>query len=132
MVLSFIDSGVLIAAARGDSPRSQVALDILADGNRIFCSSIFVRLEILPKSVFYKQTLEQEFYESFFEGVVHWMRDLDTLTQSAYELACTYGLSGFDALNIAAAMLLKADEFITTEKSTKPMYRVPSIQFVTV
>ncbi|NJM75841.1 MAG: PIN domain-containing protein [Acaryochloridaceae cyanobacterium RU_4_10] len=132
MMLSFIDSGVLIAAARGDSSRSQKALDILADGDRIFGSSIFIQLEILPKSVCYKQTLEQEFYESFFQGVVHWMRDLDTLTQSAYELACTYGLSGFDALNVAAAILLKADEFITTEKPTKQMYRVPSIQFVTV
>jgi predicted nucleic acid-binding protein len=132
MVFSFIDSGVLIAAARGDSSRSEAALDVLADGDRIFCSSIFVQLEILPKSVCYKQTLEQEFYESFFEGVIHWMSDLDTLTQSAYELACTYGLSGFDALNVAAAILLKADEFITTEKNTKPMYRVPSIQFVTV
>jgi predicted nucleic acid-binding protein len=132
MVLSFIDSGVLIAAARGNSLRSQKALDILADSDRIFGSSIFVRLEILPKSVCYKQTLEQEFYESFFEGVVHWICDLDTLTQLAYELACTYGLSGFDALNVAAATLLKADEFITTEKPTKPMYRVPRIQFVTV
>ena len=132
MVLSFIDSGVLIAAARGDSSRSQKALDILTDGDRIFGSSIFIRLEILPKSVCYKQTLEQEFYESFFEGVVHWMSDLDTLTQSAYELACTYGLSGFDALNVAAAILLKSDEFITTEKPTKPMYRVPNIQFMTV
>jgi len=35
-------------------------------------------------------------------------------------------------LNVAAAILLEADEFITTEKSTKPMYRVPDIQFVTV
>jgi predicted nucleic acid-binding protein len=128
MVLSFIDSGVLIAAARGNSLRSQKALDILADSDRIFGSSIFVRLEVLPKPVCYKQKL----YESFFEGVVHWMCDLDTLTQLAYELACTYGLSGFDALNVAAATLLKADEFITTEKPTKPMYRVPSIQFVTV
>jgi predicted nucleic acid-binding protein len=132
MVLSFIDSGVLIAAARGNSSRSQVALDILANGDRIFCSSIFVRLEILPKSVCYKQTLEQEFYESFFEGVAYWMSDLETLTQSAYELACTYGLSGFDALNVAAAILLKVDEFITTEKPTKPMYRVPNIKFVAV
>jgi predicted nucleic acid-binding protein len=39
-VLSFIDSDVLIAAARGDSPRSQVALDILAGGDRIFDPSI--------------------------------------------------------------------------------------------
>ncbi len=132
MVLSFIDSGILIAAARGNSPRAQLALDILADSDRVFGSSIFIKLEVLPKSVCYKQTLESEFYEAFFQGVTHWMSDLETLTQSAYQLACTYGLSGLDALNVAAAILLEADEFITTEKSTKPMYRVPDIQFVTV
>lgn len=132
MVLSFIDSGILIAAARGNSPRAQLALDILADSDRVFGSSIFIKLEVLPKSVCYKQTLESEFYEAFFQGVTHWMSELETLTQSAYQLACTYGLSGLDALNVAAAILLEADEFITTEKSTKPMYRVPDIQFVTV
>ena len=132
MVLSFIDSGILIAAARGNSPRAQLALDILADSDRVFGSSIFIKLEVLPKSVCYKQALESEFYEAFFQGVTHWMSDLETLTQSAYQLACTYGLSGLDALNVAAAILLEADEFITTEKSTKPMYRVPDIQFVTV
>ena len=132
MVISFIDSGILIAAARGNSPRAQLALDILADSDRVFGSSIFIKLEVLPKSVCYKQALESEFYEAFFQGVTHWMSDLETLTQSAYQLACTYGLSGLDALNVAAAILLEADEFITTEKSTKPMYRVPDIQFVTV
>jgi predicted nucleic acid-binding protein len=128
MVLSFIDSGILITAARGSSPRAQLALDILADGDRIFGSSIFIKLEVLPKSVCYQQIIEEE----FFQGVTHWMSDFDTLTQSAYQLACTYGLSGLDALNVAAAILLEADEFITTEKPTKPMYRVPGIQFVTV
>ena len=132
MVLSFIDSGILIAAARGNAPRVQLALDILADSDRVFGSSIFIKLEVLPKSVCYKQTLESEFYEAFSQGVTHWMSDLETLTQSAYQLACTYGLSGLDALNVAAAILLEADEFITTEKPTKPMYRVPDIQFVTV
>ena len=132
MVLSFIDSGILIAAARGNSLRAQLSLDILADSDRDFCSSIFIKLEVLPKSVCYKQNLESEFYEVFFQGVTHWMSDLEILTQSAYQLACTYGLSGLDALNVAAAILLEADEFITTEKSTKPMYRVPNIQFVTV
>jgi hypothetical protein len=62
MVLSFIDSGTLITAARGNSPRAQLALDILADGDRVFGSSIFIKLEVLPKSVCYKQTLESEFY----------------------------------------------------------------------
>ena len=132
MTLSFIDSGILITAARGSSPRSQLALDILADGDRIFASSIFIQLEVLPKSVCYQQTLEREFYEAFFQGVTYWVTDLETLTQSAYQLACTYGLSGLDALNVTAAFLLQADEFITTEKPTKPMYRVPGIQFVTI
>jgi predicted nucleic acid-binding protein len=132
MIHSFIDSGILITAARGSSPRSQLALNILADRDRIFSSSIFIKLEVLPKSVCYQQTLEREFYETFFHGITHWMNDLDTLTQSAYQLACTYGLSGLDALNVAAAILLKSDEFVTTEKPTKPMYRVPNIQFVTV
>jgi hypothetical protein len=52
--------------------------------------------------------------------------------QSAYQLACIYGLSGLDALNVAAALSLQSDEFITTEKPTKPMYRVPNLRFVTV
>jgi len=52
MVLSFIDSGILIAAARGNSPRAQLALDILADSDRVFGSSIFIKIEVLPKSVF--------------------------------------------------------------------------------
>jgi predicted nucleic acid-binding protein len=132
MLHSFIDSGILITAARGDSPRSQLALDILADSRRIFSSSIFIKLEVLPKSVYHQQSLESEFYETYFQDVTYWSNDLEILTQSAYQLACTYGLSGLDALNVAAAILLKADEFITTEKPTKPMYRVPDIQFVTV
>jgi predicted nucleic acid-binding protein len=132
MVHSFIDSGILITAARGSSPRSQLALNVLADSDRVFCSSIFIKLEVLPKSVCYQQTLECDFYEAFFQGVTYWASDLDVLTQSAYQLACDYGLSGFDALNVAAAIVLKADEFITTEKPTKPMYRMPGIQFVTI
>jgi predicted nucleic acid-binding protein len=132
MVLALIDSGVLITAARGNSPRSQQALDILADRDRIFGSSIFIKLEVLPKAVCYQQTLECEFYEAFFQGVTHWLTDLEPLTQSAYQLACTYGLSGLDALNVAAAIWLQADEFVTTEKPTKPMYRLPSIRFVTI
>jgi hypothetical protein len=64
--LTSIDSGILITAARGNSSRSELALDILADGDRTFASSIFIKLEVLPKSVCNKQTLESEFYESFF------------------------------------------------------------------
>jgi hypothetical protein len=37
-----------------------------------------------------------------------------------------------DALHIAAAISVDAEEFITTEKSTKPMYRVTDIKIVSL
>jgi predicted nucleic acid-binding protein len=50
MVHCFIDSGILITAARGSSPRSQLALDILADRDRVFSSSIFMPLMLQQQS----------------------------------------------------------------------------------
>jgi predicted nucleic acid-binding protein len=132
MTLAFIDSGVLINAARGSSPRSPQALDILATDHRRFASSIFVKLEVLPKPICYKQTLEQAFYEIFFEGVSCWADDLEALTQTGFVLAAKYGLSAMDALNVAAAITVKADEFITTEKPSKPMNRVPGLIFINI
>ncbi len=89
-------------------------------------------MEVLPKAICYKQQAEVNFYEFFFGNVTDWATDLEMLTQSAYELASTYGLSRLDALNVAAAIGLNADEFVTTEKPTKPMYRVSDLRFVSV
>lgn len=132
MKRSFVDSGVLIAAARGNSDRTERALAALSKLDQVFLSSIFIKLEVLPKAICYKQQAEINFYEFFFSNVTNWATDLEQLTQSAYELASTYGLSGLDALNIAAAIALNADEFITTEKPTKPLYRVPNLYFISI
>lgn len=132
MKRSFVDSGVLIAAARGNSNRAERALAALSEAEQIFLSSIFIKLEVLPKAICYKQQAEVNFYEFFFSNVVNWATDLEALTQSAYKLASDHGLSGLDALNIAAAIALDADEFITTEKPTKPLYRVPNLHFVSI
>jgi hypothetical protein len=37
-----------------------------------------------------------------------------------------------DALHVAAALQIQADELITTEKPTKPMHRVREIQIVSI
>jgi len=49
---TFIDAGVLIAAARGRDAPSMSALEILDDQSREFVSSPFVELEVLPKAIF--------------------------------------------------------------------------------
>jgi hypothetical protein len=37
-----------------------------------------------------------------------------------------------DALHITVALAIGAEEFITTEKSTKPMFRVMEIQMISI
>lgn len=129
---TYIDSGVLITAFRGVQSASIRANTILNDGNREFVSSQFVKLEVLPKAIYNNQQDEAEFYETFFAAVSYWATELEQITQDAYQLACTYGLASMDALHVTAAIRLKADELITTEKPTKPMHRVTQIQVFSI
>lgn len=129
---TYIDSGVLIAAFQGIQSVSIKANQILNDENREFASSQFVKLEVLPKANFNKQEDEAEFYETFFSAVIYWATDLEKITQDAYQLGCTYGLAAMDSLHVAAAIQIKADELITTEKPTKPMHRVREISIISI
>ncbi|MEH1925248.1 nuclease [Nostoc sp.] len=90
------------------------------------------QLEVLPKATFNKQQDEAEFYETFFSAVIHWPTDLEQILQNADQIACTYGLAAMDALHVAAAVQIKADQLITTEKPTKPMHRVTEIQIISI
>ncbi len=116
MKRTFVDAGVLITAARGVAELSAAAMQVLSDPNRIFLSSLFVRLEVQPKPTYFKLTPELRFYESFFAAVREWASPHDALTQRALTIACTFGLSAIDALHVAAAELLGADELVTTER----------------
>lgn len=132
MTRTYIDSGVLIAAVRGGDAVSDAALAVLDDPTREFVSSAFVRLELLPKCTYNKRDAEQAFYEAFFESVVGWADALPAVVETAYTEACRNGLQAVDALHVASAIHLEADELVTTEKNTKPIHRVKSIQVVSV
>jgi predicted nucleic acid-binding protein len=108
------------------------ALHVLTDPNREFVSSPFIQLETQPKAIYNQQQLEVEFYATFFNEVTYWALDLEQITQTAHRIAQTHGLAGMDALHIAAALSMGADEFVTTEKPTKPMYRVTEILVVSI
>lgn len=132
MKRTFIDAGVLVAAARGVGEISEKALEVLQDSDREFASSIFIKLEVLPKAVYNRQTDEAEFYETFFNAVTYWANDVERIIEEAYRIACTYGLASMDSLHVAAALLVGAEELVTTEKPTKPMYRVTGIQVISI
>lgn len=118
-----------MAAARGPQESAQRALEILQNPQREFISSVFLELETLPKAMYFRRQSEVEFYRAFFAGSQQ-VPAIDLLVLSAQRLAAKYGLNGMDALHIAAAHALGADEFITTEKPTKPMYRVSEFKVI--
>ena len=132
MILTYIDAGVLIAAARGTNPIAMKALNILDDPNREFASSIFVKLEVLPKSIFHKKKFETEFYEIFFNSVKSWANSIDSIVRDGYQEACKSGLAALDALHVASAISVGAIELITTEKPDKPICKVSSIKVISI
>jgi len=132
MKITFIDSGVLVAAARSVGDLSEKALSILEDSEREFASSEFIKLEVIPKAIYNRQTKESEFYETFFSFVTYWANDLEKIVQDAYQIAFQYGLAAMDALHVAAALSVGAEELITTEKTTKPMHRVTNIRVISL
>jgi predicted nucleic acid-binding protein len=129
--LTFVDAGVLIAAARGAGARALAAFSVLDDPTREFASSAFVRLEVLPKAVYNRRQAEEIFYESFFAAVTRWADPTITLNDS-FNAASAYGLSALDGLHVTAALSLRADELVTTEGATKPIHRAQGIRIVSI
>jgi len=111
---------------------SSRAMSILDDPQRAFVSCEILRLEVLPKAVYHGNAEERDFYETFFAGVTEWADSFPEILATAYRVACDHGLSAMDALHVAAAISLGADEFVTAEKSARPLHRVRSINIVSI
>ena len=62
MKLTFVDAGVLIAAARGGSDQAERALAVLEGPEREFAASPFLRLEVLPQAAFSRRASETALY----------------------------------------------------------------------
>ncbi len=126
-IRTFLDSGVLITAASSRGSEQQAALAILEDPSRVFLATPLLALEVVPKATFHKQELELSFYERYLASAAMY-RGLNRIEQIARLEAARRGMAALDALHVAAAFLLKADEFITTEKPSKPIYRTTLVK----
>jgi len=93
LIRTYVDSGLLIAAARGGGRFGARALEILRDrGAREFVSSDYVKLEILPKPTYFGREAEVKFYSAYFSTVSEWLKfDVGHL-EAAFEEACRSGL----------------------------------------
>jgi predicted nucleic acid-binding protein len=130
--LTFVDAGVLIAAARGGNVQAARAMEILDDPEREFAASPFLRLEVVPQSRFNKRETEVAFYEAFFASVQRWATDLEAVTNIAIREASLNGIQAMDALHVAAAVTVGVSELITTEKRSRAIHRTRSVKIVTI
>lgn len=127
MTKTYIDANTLIVAFRGDHPASDAALGLLGEPEWTFVSSAYVRLETLRKPLFYRREDEIAFMESYFSVVSLWVPTGDELVERALRLAAQLDLGAMDALHAAAALEAGADLFVTMERPTKPLFRVPGL-----
>lgn len=132
MTRTTVDSGVLIWAARGVGDLALRAMRVLDDPERSFASTLFVKLETLPKSEHFRRRGEVELYESYFDGCIGWARVTEALAGFALDEARRHGLAAMDALHIVSAWLAEADEIVTSEKATKPIHRTDRVRVVSL
>lgn len=132
MTITWIDAGVLITIVRGDQLRAGHDLAILRDPGRTFVASAFLRLELLPKALYHRNHSEVAFYEKFFTQVSDWAKPIEDVVAMAEREVAQHGLNALDALHVAAAILLGADEFVTIEGANKPLHRVTRIKVVSI
>ena len=131
-IRTYVDANILITAFRGGDADADAAVQLLAQADRSFVASEFLRLETLRKPMFYRRVQELEFLQTFFSGVQEWVSATDGLLQQALELAAQHDLGAMDALHLAAAISAKVDEFVTLEKPVKPMFKVVEIDMVSL
>ena len=105
------------------------ALAVLKDPDRIFLSSPFVRHEVCPKALFNKRHLEYRFYREYFQRAIMF-NDVRLVLERASSEAARSGVGAMDSMHLAAAHLLKADEFITTESPRKSIYRTSLVKVI--
>jgi predicted nucleic acid-binding protein len=129
---TFLDSNVLLMAWKGKEEDAIKAIGILEDRARKFFTASTVKLELLAKPYYFKNRDEVDFYNSHFEQVVDEEPLSAELGLRAFELGKKHGLAAMDALNIAAALKMDVEEFITGGMPGKALFRVPGIKVTTL
>jgi predicted nucleic acid-binding protein len=129
---TYVDANVLICAFRGDHAATEAALAVLGDADRTFVTSEYLRLETLPKPSFHGKTREVAFLNTFFDAAGRCVSSAPEIIQRALELASRHDLAPMDALHVSSALAGNADELITVEKPTKPLFRVRELRVISI
>lgn len=127
---TFLDTDVLIAAHRGESPSKELAQGLLQDATRAFVVSPFLYLELLPKPTYFKNTAELAFFKTYFDNARIFVNDLTDMVRIGIREAEKCGLGAVDALHVAAAHIAGAEVLITLEDENHGMFRTSLVKVI--
>jgi predicted nucleic acid-binding protein len=128
---TYIDANLLIAAWHGRDDAGVAAMNLLDDQDRVLLVSDALWLEVMPKAIYQRQQGEIAFYESIFQRAEQSTWQLDILRQARH-LAQRYGIAAMDSIHVATALAMGADEFVSGEKPSKPMFRVDALCMISL
>jgi len=127
--LTYLDAGVVIAAVAGKLPLSDLALDIITDPARSLVVSSLLTLETLPSALYLRDRAQAQALNDIIASADLRVSIRENLVDLAVsEASKILGIRAIDALHLTAAKFAGADELITTEKPTKPLYKARGIK----
>ena len=130
-ILTYIDACLLMAAFKEKDARNVQALSIIKDKRRTFLVSDALWMEVMPSALRNKRAGEIAFYEDFFSTAQH-IPMSDAIMRRARSLSARYFIDAMDAIHVAYALEAGADQFISAENSTRPMFAVQEMPVLTI
>lgn len=129
-IRSFLDSGVLIEANATTGELAAVALHLLAAPGRVFVTSRLLQLEVEPKARYERRFRELKMLGRFFDATAEHVPITEALVSLALECAGREKMKAMDSLHVAAAIIGRCDELITTEVGPQGIHRARGIRVV--
>jgi len=125
---TYVDSGVLIAAACGGGRLGECALAVLQDSAREFVSSDYIKMKFFRSQSTSGGERKSSSITPISQGFPIWLNFRCVTPSGCLEEACRSGLQSYDAIHIAVAAIGGCDELITTEKPTSAIHRASLIR----
>jgi predicted nucleic acid-binding protein len=123
MPRTYLDTGVLISAFKGTESTSEAAMAIIADEERTFVVSDVLALECVAEPRRMRFEEQAQFCESFIAENER-VPVTDAATHWAIGIYSRHSIQLVDLLHMAVAVHAGAEEFVTTEASTKPFFTI--------
>lgn len=120
-----------MAAFHATYPLHRKAIELLRDDTRELLATSLVELELTQPQFDPRRKDEADFYLDYLRNIVTESADVtESLIAMGIDTVRSTQASAMDAMHLACAIHMGADEFVTSEATGKPLFREKRIPVV--